>query len=107
MNETLAGKQVQHGSLGNSPHKFLWYNVQPAEFAERVGSTVVGAYTQRTVAVPSAEKNQILVFGECGGKILYHESADALPKKYHLALWFEDGSALSATTQMWGRWSFR
>jgi formamidopyrimidine-DNA glycosylase len=42
------------------------------------------------------------VFGECGGKILLHESSSVLPKKYHLSLRFNDGTALSATTQMWG-----
>jgi formamidopyrimidine-DNA glycosylase len=29
INETLAGKTVRRGSLGNSPHKFLWYNRAP------------------------------------------------------------------------------
>jgi formamidopyrimidine-DNA glycosylase len=103
MNKTLAGKRVDRGSLGNSPHKFVWYNVEPAEFAERVSGTVVGeAYVRGRWLFLPLEKNQILVFGECGGKILYHDSVDTFPKKYHLALWFEDGSALSAMTQMWG-----
>lgn len=26
MNETLPGKIIQQGNLGNSPHKFVWYN---------------------------------------------------------------------------------
>ena len=32
INETLAGKIVQTGQLGNTPHKFVWYNRKPAEF---------------------------------------------------------------------------
>jgi formamidopyrimidine-DNA glycosylase len=44
----------------------------------------------------------VLVFGECGGKILLHEKVSSVPKKYHLLLTFDDGSALSAMTAMWG-----
>ena len=34
MNGTLVGKKIQRGTLGNSPHKFVWYNRTPAEFEE-------------------------------------------------------------------------
>jgi formamidopyrimidine-DNA glycosylase len=43
-----------------------------------------------------------LVLGECGGKVLFHPPDAATPKRYHLYLTFEDGSALTVTTQMWG-----
>lgn len=33
INATLTGKTIQRGSLGNSPHKFVWYNRSPDEFA--------------------------------------------------------------------------
>ena len=103
MTDSLAGKRITQGSLGNSPHKFVWYNLDPAEFAATVKGQVVGkAYTRgRWLFVPVGEEH-ILVFGECGGKILLHKSAPMLPPKHHLSLHFEDGSALSATTQMWG-----
>jgi formamidopyrimidine-DNA glycosylase len=103
MTETLAGKRITQGSLGNSPHKFVWYNLKPPEFAAAVKGQAVGkAYTRgRWLFVPVGDAH-ILVFGECGGKILLHKSALMLPQKYHLSLHFEDGSALSATTQMWG-----
>ena len=26
IDETLCGKTISGGSLGNSPHKFVWYN---------------------------------------------------------------------------------
>jgi formamidopyrimidine-DNA glycosylase len=32
MNATLAGKTIQRGILGNSPHKFVWYNRTHEEF---------------------------------------------------------------------------
>jgi len=103
MAEGLAGKRIIDGTLGNSPHKLVWYNVTPAEFKAKVKGKIIGkAYSRgRWLFVP-IEKGYILVFGECGGKILFHESASMMPEKYHLSLLFEDGGALSAMTQMWG-----
>ncbi len=103
MAESLSGKRIAEGTLGNSPHKFVWYNREPAEFAAIVkGKTIGEAYCRgRWLFIP-LQPGYVLVFGECGGKIILHESESQLPKKYHLSLHFEDGSFLSATTQMWG-----
>ena len=103
MADHLSGKRIHQGTLGNSPHKFVWYNRKPDEFAAIVEGKVVGAATTRGrwIFVP-IEPGYILVLGECGGKILLHEPQAQLPGKYHLSLHFADGSALTATTQMWG-----
>ena len=34
INKTLKGKTIKKGSLGNSPHKFVWYNRTHEEFEE-------------------------------------------------------------------------
>lgn len=103
MNETLPGKVIREGSLGNSPHKFVWYNRTPAEFAALTrGKTVGQASTKGRWLFLPLEPGYNLVMGEWGGKVLYHRPAAALPPKYHLCLAFEDGSCLTATTQMWG-----
>ncbi|MCX6842752.1 MAG: endonuclease VIII [candidate division WOR-3 bacterium] len=103
MSETLRGKTVQRGRLGNSPHKFVWYNRKPAEFERLTRSKTVGTATARGrwMFVP-LEPGYVMVFGECGGRLLYHEPGAGLPAKYHLLLELSDGSALSVTTQMWG-----
>jgi formamidopyrimidine-DNA glycosylase len=44
----------------------------------------------------------VLLLGECGGKIIYHQAGERWPKKYHISLLFEDESFLTVTTQMWG-----
>ena len=103
INETLPGKIIREGSLGNSPHKFVWYNRKPEEFTRLTGGKTIGkAYARGRWLFVSLEPGYILVFGECGGKILYHSSGMQLPEKYHLSLKFEDGSALTMLTQMWG-----
>jgi len=103
MAERLAGRRIADGTLGNSPHKFVWYNRKPDEFAAIVrGKTAGTAYSRgRWLFIP-IQPGYVLVFGECGGRIILHDSAAHMPKKYHLSLRFEDGGCLSATTQMWG-----
>jgi formamidopyrimidine-DNA glycosylase len=103
MNETVRGKIVSRGRLGNSPHKFVWYNRQPAEFEHLTRGKTVGTAKAkgRWMFVP-LEPGYVLVFGECGGRILFHPAGSGLPVKYHLLVELNDGSALSATTQMWG-----
>src|SRR5512138_2134357 len=103
MNETLRGKTVARGHLGNSPHKFVWYNRKPAEFERLARGKQVGAAVARGrwMMVP-LEPGYVLVLGECGGRLLYHPPVSELPEKYHLLLVFDDNSALSVTTQMWG-----
>ena len=103
MNAALVGKTIREGTLGNSPHKFVWYNRSHEEFIQLTAGKVVGAarVQGRWLSIP-LEPGYILLFGECGGKILFHPPGSPLPVKYHLLIHFEDGSALSATTQMWG-----
>lgn len=103
INETLPGKIVKAGCLGNSPHKFVWYNRSHDEFAFLThGKTIGQAHTRGRWLFTPLEPGYLLTLGECGGKLLYHAPGAKLPVKYHLRLTFDDGSALTAFTQMWG-----
>jgi formamidopyrimidine-DNA glycosylase len=103
INETLKGKTIQRGSLGNSPHKFVWYNRSPDEFAKLTKGKKIGQAQAkgRWIFIP-VDPGYILVLGEFGGKLLYHQPGSKLPKKYHLYIIFDDDSFLTVTTQMWG-----
>ena len=103
INETLKGSKILKGELGNSPHKFVWYNRTHDEFAELTRGKTVGEASSRGrwLFIPF-EPGYVLVLGECGGKVLHHPPGAKLPKKYHLHIVFEDESFLTATTQMWG-----
>lgn len=103
INATFTGKTIKIGRLGNSPHKFVWYNCTHDEF-ERLtaGKTIGQAYTRGKWLFIPLEPGYLLVFGECGGRILFHAPGVATPEKYHLLVEFTDGAALSAMTQMWG-----
>lgn len=103
MNEALKGKRIRRGQLGNSPHKFVWYNRRHEEFEELTRGKTIGDTTARGrwLFVP-CEPGYVLLLGECGGKVLYHSPGSTAPKKYHLLITFEDNSFLTVTTQMWG-----
>ena len=103
INAALTGKTIQSGNLGNSPHKFVWYNRGQEEFTDLTQGKRIGkAHAKgRWLFIP-LEPGYTLLFGECGGKILFHPADSKLPKKYHLSLTFTDRSFLTATTQMWG-----
>ena len=103
MNDTLKGRVIQRGELGNSPHKFVWYNRSHDEFDRLTKGKIVGEARAkgRWLFIP-LEPGYVLVLGEFGGKVLYHLPGSKLPKKCHLCITFEDSSFLTATTQMWG-----
>lgn len=103
INKALVRKMIKKGNLGNSPHKFVWYNRKHEEFTKLTRGKVVGkAHVQGRWLIIPLEPGYNLVLGECGGKIMYHPADSELPEKYHLWLEFEDGSSLTVTTQMWG-----
>jgi formamidopyrimidine-DNA glycosylase len=103
INKTLVGKTVKRGNLGNSPHRFVWYNRKHDEFTRLTRGKIVGrpCVRGRWLIIP-LEPGYNLVFGECGGKMLFHPADSELPAKYHMWIEFEDGSSLTVTTQMWG-----
>lgn len=103
MNETLIGKIIGNGCLGNSPHKFVWYNRSHEEFEWLTKEKKIGEVQARGrwLFIP-LEPGYVLLLGECGGKVLYHAPGSKAPQKYHLYLAFTDGSFFTVTTQMWG-----
>ncbi|MGD2146553.1 MAG: DNA-formamidopyrimidine glycosylase family protein [Anaerolineae bacterium] len=103
MNKSLQGKTIRRGQLGNSPHKFVWYNRTHEEFEQLTKGKRVGeARPKGRFIFQSLEPGYTLLLGECGGKMLLHPPRSKLPKKYHLYLHFDDDAFFTVTTQMWG-----
>jgi formamidopyrimidine-DNA glycosylase len=103
INETLIGKTIKEGSLGNKPHKFVWYNRSHEEFKKLTKDKKIGeTYSKGKWLFIPLQPGYVLLFGECGGKLLYNPPDSKMPKTYHLYLTFTDDSLLTFTTQMWG-----
>lgn len=103
INETISGMTIQSGQLGNSPHKFVWYNRTPEEFERLTTGKRVGHASSKGkwLFIP-LDPGYVLLVGECGGKFTLNPPGASMPNKYHLRIAFEDDSFLTATTQMWG-----
>lgn len=102
INSSLRGKIIRSGHLGNTPHKFVWYNRSHDEFEMLTKGKMTGeTWAKGKWLFIPLEPGYVLLLGECGGKI-YHPPGSKLPKKYHLYLTFEDNSFFTVTTQMWG-----
>jgi formamidopyrimidine-DNA glycosylase len=103
INESLAGRTVQVGSLGSIAHKFVWYNRTPAEFeALTAGKRIGQAWARGKWLFTPLDPGYLLLFGECGGRMLFHPAGSPVRQQYHLCLAFQDGASFTATTQMWG-----
>lgn len=103
ISKALVGKEIHCGYLGNSPHKFVWYNQTHEEFSRNVAGKVLGepSVKGRWLFLPLVPGYK-QIFGEWGGKLIYHKKGDKIPAKYHLLFQFTDGTALSLVIQMWG-----
>jgi len=87
MNTSVKGKGIAGGNLGNSPHKFVWYNRSDDEFAQLVeGKTVGETYVKGRWIFTPIEPGFVLLIGECGGRVLYHKPGAKEPKKMHLQI---------------------
>ena len=96
-------KKIRKGSLGNSPHKFVWYNRGEEEFSRLTKDKVIGdSHAKGRWIFISLDPGYTLLLGECGGRLLFHPSGSPIPKKYHLFLTFTDDSSLTLRTQLWG-----
>jgi formamidopyrimidine-DNA glycosylase len=103
MNSVLPGKIIRCGNLGNTPHKFVWYNRSAEEFAQLTKGRRVGrALAKGKWLTLDLEPGYRLLLGECGGRVLLHPPGAQTPAKFHLRIAFEDDYVLTATTQMWG-----
>ena len=103
MNAELAGKTIVRFARGTQTHRFLWLN-RPDEEYESIlpGKTITGAsHYGRSVYLFMGDEN-MLWWGDAGGKILYHAHGEKTPAKYHLGWEFSDGSHLTYALQMWG-----
>jgi formamidopyrimidine-DNA glycosylase len=103
LNATLSGKQIAAAVRGNSPHKFAFYTRTAEEYADILAGKRIGAASHHgsLILLPTLPEH-LLLLGYGGERILFHLTAETLPKKHQLLLQFTDGSFLSVTVQGWG-----
>jgi formamidopyrimidine-DNA glycosylase len=102
MEKTLVGKTISKFERGNKTHKFLWLNRPDEEYKTILPYlTITGADSfGRSIYLYLGD--YMLWWSDTGGKLLFHEPGENLPKNYHLRWDFTDGSTLTFAMQMWG-----
>lgn len=99
INQTLSGAQIVRATAGHSPHKFAWYSGVPGEYNARLSGKRIATATPYGGTVEMQVDGWLLVVSTT---LRYHPAGKPWPKKHQLLLEFDNGSAASATIQMWG-----
>lgn len=102
LNDTVKGRKIVFAEAGHSPHKFAWYTGDPAGYGALLGGrTILEARASAGVVELAMDGNLTLFFND-GPSLKWHKPGAALPEKHQLILKFDDGSALTASIQMYG-----
>ena len=99
IDETLLGKRIAMAAANTSPHKFAWFSGNPAEYNERLAGKAIGPAAGVGSNIEFTAGDMIL---SISAPIRYHRQGEKRPTKHQLLIEFEDGTAISATAQMWG-----
>lgn len=97
----LMGKKIMKVITAYTPHKLAWFYGEPEGFEgllqeKRItGAAGYGGLVE--IEVGPAR----MLFGD-GVNLRFHKKEEARPKKHQLLVELEDGSALSASVQMYG-----
>ncbi len=107
LNEVVRGKRIVNVIAGQSPHKFAFFNGDPGNYNEMMkGKTITGAAPNGGQLELQIEDYH-LVLGD-GVALQYHGKDAKKPVKHQLLIELEDGSALTASVQMYGfLWCFK
>ncbi len=101
LNETARGRTITRARAAHSPHKFAWYQGDPAGYPALLeGRVIERAYPLGgTLEIQAGDAR--LALSE-GIRLAWHPAGAARPERHQLLLEFDDGSALSAVVQMYG-----
>lgn len=99
INATVVGKRIAHAVANASPHRFAWYTGDPAAYNDHLAGKTIGRAAGVGATVEIEVEDRLLAIG---ASIRLHAQREPRPAKHQLLLELADGTALSATAQMWG-----
>lgn len=102
IDSALKGKRIIDIAAASSPHKFAWFNGEPAEYGKLfTGRVIEGAHSYGGKLHIRLDGGAGFMF--CDGVVLrYYTDQAAIPKKHQLYIKFDDGTYLICTIQMYG-----
>lgn len=103
MNEALSGQRIVAVTIAEKRPKWMFLNRAPEQYATKLAGVRVNEVTSDGKWIfTKLDTGEIFLLGEMFGRIRYHHSEEASPKKHHMLVTFDDESQLSITIQMWG-----
>lgn len=101
LNKTVRGKRIARVVAAHSPHKFAWYQGDPADYPDMLTGQTVGP-ARGFGSTLEFEAGDARVAVSEGATWKYHADQADVPAKHQLLLEFADGSALSLSVRMYG-----
>ncbi len=103
LDETIVGKTIARVVVPADRPKFLFLSPDwPAFGTALAGRRVEGAAPRGRWILCALDDGRRLLFGEFGGRLLFHPAGTSVPAKRHWIAEFDDGARLSLAIQMWG-----
>jgi len=101
-NDILADKRIVQVYNATSPHKFAWFNGDPAEYHPLLaGRQVLSARGHGMFVDICCDHDTFITVGD-GVNMRYCPSFEACPLKYQLAVEFDNGGCVVFTVAMYG-----
>ena len=101
INGHLKGKIISYVQLLHTPHKFAWVTCENGSFEDYLeGQSIEGAKFQGGILEIDTEDSMLLLSD--GAYPKYYEDKKKFPKNHQLAIYFDDGTALFVSVQMYG-----
>ncbi len=101
INQSIAGKRIANVIAAQTPHKFAWYFGDPQNYRQLlIGKTIDEARSYGGLL--EIQTGTALILISDGVRLRYLGKNEKQPQKHQLIIEFDDGSALSASVQMYG-----
>lgn len=107
LTKAVAGKRVEHVTANASPHGFAFFTGDPADYPSLLEGKRLGeARAVGGMAELCLEDTRLLLGDGVNFRLI--PAGEKRPLKHQLCMELEDGSALTATIQMYGGiWAYR
>ena len=101
-NDILTGKRIVRVYQATSPHKFTFFNGDPAKYHPLLAGRQVFSARGHGMFVDICCDHDIFITVGDGVNMRYCASREALPPKYQLAIEFDNGGCVVFTVAMYG-----
>ncbi|MEN6370322.1 MAG: DNA-formamidopyrimidine glycosylase family protein [Thermotogota bacterium] len=100
---TVVGRTIVRVEVPAGRPKFLFLSPDTPAFERALAGRRIEEATSRGRWIfCSLDDGRTLLFGEFGGRLLFHPAGTPIPAKRHWIAEFDDGSHFSLAIQMWG-----